>query len=725
MNPSPADSATTPGASAPRGASCQTTSPSEPARDLTALFDPRSVAVVGASSDTSKWGGDVSARLLRGEHRRAVYLVNGRGGEVLGRRAYASLRELPEPPDLVVLAMPAKLLEEVVDDCVATGARAVVAVTAMLGEMGPEGRERERSAVAKLRDAGAVLVGPNCLGVADTSTDLLAVAYLEVERGPIGLISQSGGFGEELSLRMREFGLGFSRFVALGNQADVSAADILRSFAGHRPTEAVVVYAEELRDGRRFAAAAAALTEAGIPVVLLAPGRSEASARVAMTHTGSLTPNTVVVDAVCRAAGILRVNTQREAVELLVGLLAGPRPHGRRVGVVSDGGGSGAVAADLCALAGLALPAFSEELRARLQRLLPENAGCANPVDFAAATYDPEAYERVVGLVADSGEVDGILASGVIGFWSARFPEQAEMVALERASLHRMGDRVLAGQVPLLGSTPQRCAIIDDLRHAGLPIYADVESAVTTLARLAQAGEARPPGVRELPAAAPPLTAGGYWEARQALMQAGLPLVAACTVHDQTELLAGARTLMYPVALKAAHLLHKSDAGGVALDLADEATLLAAFARFQRAFGSVTYSLEQMADTAAGVEILLGCRWDAHCGPLVLVGLGGVLTEVFADVQAALAPITEDDALRLFLELRGASLFHSARGRPAIDLPAAARAAAALSSWAAAHPEVESAEINPLLVTPQGACGLDARVVLKRGGGAAEDTTPG
>jgi acyl-CoA synthetase (NDP forming) len=690
--------------------------PASARRDLTALFEPRSVAVVGASSDTSKWGGDVSARLLRGEARRRVFFVNGKGGEVLGRPAYVGLRDLPEPPELVILAMSAKLFEAVIEDCVGLGVRAVVGVTAMLGEMGPEGKAREQAAARRLRAAGALLVGPNCLGIADTSSELYAVAYLEVERGAVGLISQSGGFGEELNLRFKEYGLGFSRFVALGNQADVTAADVLRSFVGHEPTRAVVMYAEELRDGREFAAAAADLVGSGTPLVLLAPGRSEASARVARTHTGSLTSDTLVVDAACRAAGALRVNTQREAVELLVALLGGARPHGRRVGVVSDGGGTGAIAADCLTMAGLSVPPFGAATQQRLREVLPDNAGCSNPVDFAAATYDPEAYERVIDVVAGCGEVDAVMASGVIGFWGARFPEQTEMVALERDSLGRMAERVAARGVPLFGSTPQCCAAVDELRRRGLPIYRDVESAVGALARLVEAAERPPTGLLSLPRPAEPIQDEGYWEARRALAAAGLPLVAARAVlaDDGASAAAAAAELGYPVVLKAAALLHKSDAGGVALRLADETGLLAALARFRERFGEAApFALERMAPLTDGVELILGCRRDDRFGPLLVLGIGGVFAELFKDVRAALAPVNEATAARLLGELRGAALFGGVRGRPPLDLAAVARAAAALSRFAAAHPEVAAAEVNPLLVTPDGAFGLDARLVLE------------
>jgi acyl-CoA synthetase (NDP forming) len=715
-------------------------------RDLAPLFAPRSVAIVGASGDLSKWGGDVSARLLRGEHRRRVYLVNGRGGEVLGRPAFASLRDLPEGPELVILAMPAKLLEAVVEDCVATGVKAVVAVTAMLGEMGAEGKAREQAAVARLRAAGAVLVGPNCLGVADTVSGLAAVAFLDVLPGSVGLISQSGGFGEELNLRMAEYHLGYSRFVAIGNQADVDTPEVLRSFVGHAPTRAVVVYAEELRDGRAFALAARELVGSGTPVVLVAPGRSAASARVARTHTGSLTSDSVAVDAACRAAGVLRVDSQREAVETLVALLGAPRPAGPRVAVVSDGGGTGAICADAVETAGLEVPAFSPGLQERLRAILPENAGCSNPVDFAAATYDPEAYERVVGTVAACGEVDAVIASGVIGFWGARFPEQTEMVEKEHASLLRMAAQVRAAGVPLVANTPQDCGVVDDLRAGGLPLYRDVESATAALARLVRAAEP-PLGVPDVPPPSPPVEGEGYWEARRALADAGVPLVEARRVRagdgesgalavsasetpgvgEEAALaaaiaaaLAAAAELGYPVALKAAGLLHKSDAGGVVLGIQDDAALAGAVRDLRERLDAdaAELALERMAPLADGIELIVGCRRDTRFGPLLTVGIGGLYTELLTDTRTVFAPVDEALAERLLLELRGAPLLCGARGRPRLDVAAAARAAAALSRFAAAHPEVAGVEVNPVLVLPDGAVGLDARLVLSASGSA-------
>jgi acyl-CoA synthetase (NDP forming) len=694
-------------------------------RDLTALFDPRSVAVVGASADPSKWGGDVSARLLRAEHRRLVYLVNGRGGQILGHPAYRSLRHLPEQPELVVLTMPERLLEDVIDDCVTVGAKAVVAVTAMLGEMGAKGKARERAAVERLRSAGALLVGPNCLGVADTDSELFAVAFLDVRRGPIGLISQSGGFGEELNLRFAEFGLGFSRFVAIGNQADVDTPEVLRSFVGHKQTRAVVVYAEEMRDGLGFAHAAHELVCSGTPVVLLAPGRCEASTRVARTHTGSLTSDSVVVDAACRAAGVVRVNTQREAVETLVALMHGTRPAGRRVAVVSDGGGPGAICADLASLAGLSVPPLSPGTQEQLRNLLPANAGCTNPVDFAAATYDPEAYERVINTVVDSSEVDAVVASGVIGFWSARFPEQIEMVDKERLSLLRMTEAVRSRSVPLYCNTPESSPTVEELRNAGLPIFRDVESAVGALARLAVGGMSRL-GIPELPSPAAAIEAGGYWEARRALTEAGVVLVPARRIRsdDVEQCLATAMEVGYPVVLKASGLLHKSDAGGVVLDITDPRALLAAIEELRARLGTTAGELvvERMMPPSGGVELIVGCRWDERFGPVLTVGMGGVFAELLADTQTALAPVDEQLAVQLLRALRGAPLLQGLRGRAQLDEDAVAQTVVLVSRFAAAHPEVAAVEVNPLLVLPVGAVGLDARLVLF--GEGASQTLP-
>ena len=687
-------------------------------RDLSFLYDPASIAIVGASADESKWGGDLAARLLRAEHRRPVYFVNRKGGEIRGQVAYPSLSDLPEVPEMVVLAMPAAALEATLDEALALGSKAFVAIFAGLGETDDEGRERERAAVTRLRAAGAAMIGPNCMGLADHSTGLQAVAYVDVPQGHIGFVSQSGAMGEELVMRSRAYGCGFSRYVTLGNQADVGIAEVLWGMAEHEQTHVVAVYAEERREGREVARAAAAVVAAGKPVVLLAPGRSEASARAALSHTGSLAPDSAVVDAVCHAAGAARAATPRELFELTVGFLAGYRPRGRRVAIVTDAGGVGGIAADAAHDAGLEVPAFSDGLVARVQEALPGSAG-SNPLDFAMGTIDPDAYERIVPVVAGSDEIDAVLGVGQLGYWGARFSHFEKLVEGEVTSARRAAEAARRAAKPFIV-----CTVYPDappavaLREAGVPVYRELASGVNVLAALVQAAAAEPPGVPELPDPAETdccVWDCDYWAARRVLQEAGVPFPEASLVESLERAIMSAGAIGYPLVLKALGRLHKSDEGGVVLDIVDERALWVAYTQLSARLGEHRFSLERMAPLREGVEVIVGCRRDDRFGPLALVGLGGVYAELFNDVQTALAPVDEETAERLLLSLRGAQLFAGGRGRPPVDLRAAARAAAALSRFAAAHAEIAEVEINPLLVTADGALGLDARIVLVHG----------
>ncbi|HLK43269.1 MAG TPA: CoA-binding protein, partial [Thermoleophilia bacterium] len=378
-------------------------------RDLTPLFDPRSVAIAGASNDPAKWGNWLARGALKGEHKRPVYLINRSGAEVLGRPVYRSLLDLPDTPDLVVVSVPAAGFEQTVDDALARGARAIVGITAGLGEAGGEAAERERALVDRVREAGAMLLGPNCLGVYDAESDL-GVASNEFSPGPIGLISQSGNLALELGILARHYGLGFSRFASVGNQADVDLAELLASFAAHDSTRAIAVYAEDFQDGRGFIDAAAA---AGKPVILITVGRSDASARAARSHTGALVSGMDVVEAACERAGVHLVSTPAQLIDLTAALLQPRRLAGRRVAVLADGGGHGVIACDVLAGAGLELPALSADLSGRLAADLPVTAATANPVDLAGGgEQDFFSYAKSARTLLVSGEVDGLVMTG-------------------------------------------------------------------------------------------------------------------------------------------------------------------------------------------------------------------------------------------------------------------------------------------------------------------------
>lgn len=690
------------------------TSIAAPPRDLTPLFSPRSVAVVGASDDPVKWGHWLAVRALRGAERRAVHLVNRRAATVLGRPVHASLHEVPGGAELVVLAVPAASVEQGVRDAIATGAGAIVAVSA--------GATGDETLAGLARAAGVVLLGPNCLGVFDAEAELELVSE-DFPRGTIGLVSQSGQLALEIGMLARESGLGFSRFASLGNQADLVAADLVHELGEHAGTELIAVYAEDFRDGRAFASAAAA---AGKPVILLGVERTDATARAVHSHTGALASDGAAIDAACRAAGIVRVRSPQELVDVAQVLLGAPAARGRRVAVLADGGGHGTVAAGLAHAAGLTVPALGAALQDRLRASLPATAAVANPIDLAGGgEQDVRSFDRIAGALLASGGADAVLVSGWFGGYASYGDE---MAAAELDAADALADAVATTGRPLVvhsmhpaGPASRR------LRERGVPVYATIERAVAALARSAPddtRGAVAPDdttsaarddssgaALESSPAAAPPLERHDYAAVRALLAAGGVPFVPARIVATHDAALAAADELGYPVAVKALGRLHKSDAGGVRLGIADTHTLAATLDDLQQRLAPPAFSIERMAPVADGVELIAGTRWDPRFGPVALVGIGGLYAEVLRDTATALAPLTPAAAERLLRELRGAALLLGARGRPPVDLAAAARAIAALSTVAAEHPELGEVEVNPLLVTPAGALALDARAV--------------
>lgn len=700
-------------------------------RDLRPLFAPASVAIVGASDDTSKYGNWMARGALEGEALREVWFVNRRSSTVLGRPTYPSIGALPGPPELVVLCVPASSFEATVDEALDKGARAIVGITAGMAETGAEGAAREAAVAERVRAAGAVLLGPNCIGISDAE-GALQLASDALPPGPIGLISQSGNLGLELGIKAEQAGLGFARFASVGNQSDLDVADLVTHFAEAPSIEVIAVYCEDFRDGRAFLAAAAGAAEKGKPVVLLAVGASEAAMRAARSHTAALVSSSSAIEAACAAAGIERVATPKELVDVAQALLAGRLPASSRLGIAADGGGHGAIAADVAVASGLAVPALSPGLATALAAATGTPGGTSNPVDLAGGgEKDIWSFERVVGGLAHSDEVDAVLLTGYFGGYGRYSPEMAAeegRVADAMASVvERTGKPLAVHSMHAGGEEDRADGPLARLRAKRVPVYPSIEDAAGALGRLARRGEVLA-GLagRSVPAsveavAAEPLGAGGYFEARSLLERAGIAFPAARAVSSVEELRKAATDIGYPVALKAAGLEHKSDAGGVVLGIADDAALERAAADLWARLDSPVLSVEQMVSPRATAELIIGSVRDLRFGPVLLAGLGGVYAEIMKDVAVALAPVDEEQAGALLASLAGAPLLTGARGRPPLAVSKAARALAALSAVAAAHPEIAELEVNPLLVAEDSVYGLDARVVLvssTRGGGS-------
>jgi acyl-CoA synthetase (NDP forming) len=526
--------------------------------------------------------------------------------------------------------------------------------------------------------------------------------------GPVGFVSQSGNVLLETALLLEDAGLGFSRAVSIGNQADVDATELVAALAEHDETRVIGVYCEDFLDGRAFVEAA---RTAGKPVVLLTVGRTAAGRRAARSHTGALTSGRGTVEAACRAGGIHLVDTPRELTDTVQALLSPYRPRGRRIAVVGDGGGYGVIASDLLGARGIELPVLTEETQAALRDVLPPTASTANPVDLAGAgEQDLFSFARSTRTLLEAGDVDAVLFSAYFGGYSALSDEMREP-EVEVAGL--LAEGMAASAKPLVvhtmypGSPPAQA-----LRAAGVPVYRVIESAVDAVAALLADAPVKPGPLRPPPMAAPPVTETDYATARAALGGAGIQFGAARTVGGREEALAAAAELGYPVVLKALGLLHKSDTGGVVVALRDERELADALDDLAARLGPQAFSVEATEDVAAGFELLVGGRRDARFGPLVVVAAGGVHAETLHDTAVALSPVGEAEAEELVRSLSSAPLLTGARGHPPLDIASAASAVAALSRFVAAHPEVAEVEVNPLLVRQKGAVGLDARLVL-------------
>ncbi len=677
-------------------------------RDLTALFSPPSIAVVGASNDPAKYGNWLATRALRGS--RPVYLINRTRSTILDRPAYPSLSSLDHPVDLAVIAVPAADFDQAVDDAIGAGVKAIVALTAGLGESGAEGLARQDALVARLRAAGIPMLGPNCLGVLDNTSGLDATIN-EFLPGSISIISQSGNVAIDLAEHLAEQGLGVARFASLGNCADLDVADLIDSCVDHDGTAAIAVYCEGFKNGRKFARAAARAADAGKPVVLLSVGSGAASTRGAASHTGSLVTSSVVLDAVCEATGTELVSSPYEMANLLQALVRTRPPAGTRVAVLADGGGHASLACDSLEDAGLTVEEFSTELASQLAAELPPTAAISNPVDLAGGgDKDIACFTRTAELLTASPETDAVLMTGFFGGYGdydvAVAPREIQ-AGRDIGALVAASGKSFVAQTVLSDSEPARA-----LREAGVAVYRNAEHAAWALGRLAHRALTPTHPLPVLPEPATPLTETGYWPARRALTGAGILFAPAAEVSTRQELEEAAADLRYPLVLKALGDEHKSDKGGVILNISSHAHLLEAWQDLQHRLAPLVCSLEEMADLTDAVELIIGVRRDPTFGPIVLVGIGGVYTEVLRDTRCALGPVTEQKARSLLLSLRAAALLNGFRAKRAVGVGAAAHLVATLSTYAAAHPEIGEIECNPIAVTPTAAIALDARIIL-------------
>jgi len=701
---------------------------------LAPLFHPASVAVVGASSDLRRLGG-IPIRLMR-EHGfpGAIYPINPNRAEIAGLRCYPDVASLPEAPDLALFAAPRDAVLPALRQCAERGVKAAAVFTSGFGETGPGGAGLQEEMAGLCRAAGMRLLGPNCMGVIHTRSRLMATFTISIREGetlspgPIALVTHSGALAACMISDLHDTGAGLSAMVSLGNEADVDFAECVDHFVDDPDTRVICGYLESVRDGRGLRRAAERALAAGKPIVLLKSGATEAGARAAMSHTAALATPHGVFTAFARQCGVTLCRSYQELMEtahFLSRAPRAPRPSpakaggGRRLGVLSFSGGGASLVADAAVEEGFSLPPLAEATRARLQAALPQYAALRNPVDLVSVMVSKPGQSPIAeagAAVRDDPSVDAaVLVMGV-------YHHMADQVGRDFKRLFEESAKPFA----CCWMAPHRAAL-QAVRKAGVPVFEDYDRAVRALA--AQAGfeeaaaRAARPGpeidlsrqkeARRLIGSAPRSPEGMLPPAacRALLGLYGIPQPAQAEATGADGAVAAWRKMGGPVALKAISqgLVHKTDAGGVVLGLDDEGSLREAAARLLALAPDAGLLVQRMAE--GGVELLAGLSRDPAFGLCVTGGIGGIFVEVFGEAARRLPPFGEEEASAMLRGLRGAKLFEGVRGRPPVDLPAAARVLTRLSEMAA---ELEGAlaelDINPLIVTPGGALAVDARV---------------
>jgi acyl-CoA synthetase (NDP forming) len=705
---------------------------------LDALFSPRSIAVVGASDARGRIGGVPVDLLRRMGWSGRILPVNPRARTIQGLPAFASLREVGEPIDLAVLAVPQSAIDATMDDAAAAGVRAAVVFTAGFAEVGGEGEAAQRRLSARARETGIRVVGPNCLGVMNCRERMYATFSpapgIGVARaGSIGLVSQSGAFGAYAYSLARDRGIGLSVWASTGNEADVQVADVIAWMARDPHTAVIMAYVEGVRDGDRMRRALADAHAARKPVVVVKVGRTPLGAQAAASHTASLAGDDAVYDALFRQYGVHRARDIEAFFDVAHGAAVAGLPRNGRLALFTISGGVGALMADEAASAGLDVAETSPAAQAEILSWVPF-AAPRNPIDITGqVTQDPTLIERAARVALRDGDYGAWLGfMAAAGAGDALWPVfEALVTGLRRDH----PDTLLA--ISTLFSPQRR----DRLTELGCLSFAEPADAVRTIGALAWIGAALARPVPPVPGDAPAPTLGlapGALDepASLALLAAhGVPTVAARVARDAAQAAriaaSGAPGARWAVKVVSPDIVHKTDVGGVRLGVGADGAAAAfeavtASARAARPDARIEGALLAPM-VAGGVECILGARVDPVFGPVVMFGLGGAFVEVLGDVSIRVAPITREDAHAMIREVRAFPLLDGARGRPRCDLDALADALLALSRLAmAARATLESVDVNPFVAFPRGAApggasalALDA-VVIGREADSAE-----
>jgi acetyltransferase len=712
--------------------------------------------VIGASADPRKLSHGVLRNCLSYGFAGAVYPVNPRASEILGLPCYPDIEAVPDPVELAVLMTPAAVCPDVLEACGRRGIRAAIVISGGFREVGADGLALEQELLRIAGEHTMRLIGPNCVGTLDAHTGLNTTFIRTMPKpGPIAFVSQSGAICGGILEWTAGKGIGFSRFATLGNAADVTETDLLLDLADDPNTRVIVAYVEAIRDGRRFIDVARAITPHK-PILVIKAGRTQAGTRAVSSHTGSLAGEMAAYDAAFRQAGVIRVDTVEDLFDHALALAYGPLPRGPRVAVVTNAGGPASLAADVIEQVGLAMPPAPEAVRAVLAGFTHPEAQLANPVDMLGGA-EPAQFEQAVGALLASDAFDAVLpilvpqalvdpvavAEAIARAAGSRYGADGFRYGADAYSTHGeraggkpvvacfMGDEVVRQPMAVLHEHQIASYIFPEQAAQALGAlwrYADVKSRLVRRSggEMGQSEDEHHASrftVHELleQAIAHGQTQLGEAEARPVLAAYGIAQPHAELARTAEEAGRLAAEIGFPVALKivSPDIFHKSEVGGIALRLDDEATVRAAFeamlarVRERQPGARVEGALvTQMAPP--GHELIVGMRRDPQFGPLLMFGLGGIYVELLKDVAFRVAPFDRAEALAMVAETHAGKLLAGLRGQPPADIEAVAEVIERVAQLALDYPQIQEIDVNPLLAYPagQGALAVDVRMVV-------------
>lgn len=683
---------------------------------LDSFFKPRGVAIIGASRDPHKLGFGVVRNLVEYKYRGSIYPINPVASEILGHKCYAAIDEVPDPVDLAIIVVPAKHVASAAEECGKRGIQRIIVVSGGFGETGAEGKAREEELAQIARKYEMRIIGPNCIGTIDTHTPLNTTFVIGMPQvGDIAFVSQSGAMVAAVIDWARGAGVGFSRIVSLGNQVDVNVTEMLRTVADDPQTKVITAYIEGLTEGRQFMEAAEEIAR-NKPVVVLKAGYGKGGAKAVASHTGALAGSAEAYDAAFEHSGVLRANTMEELFDWARALAWQPLPKGNRVAVLTNAGGPAILAVDFLEKSGLQLAPLTEETKKYLHPRLPAAASVNNPVDVLAGS-GPATYAVALDTLMSDPTVDGVIVIQAPQDWF--LPESLAEVIGEVAGIHH---KPVLATIMGLASIDKALSILHQKR---VPTFAFPERAASALTAMFERRQ-----WLDTPAESPAEFSDVDKEsAKQALEKGdfaallaayGIRLPPSKLATDSGEAAKIANEIGYPVVLKLAseEITHKSDVGGVVLNLLDENSVRQKFdetiKRIRSDFPKTKLSgmlVQKM--LSGGQEAIVGVRRDPQFGPLVLVGSGGVEVELQRDVAMGIAPLTRSQAERMMEDTQLGRRLKGWRNIPAADREAVIEIILRMSQIACDFPQISELEINPLFVLPegQGAYAVDVRGV--------------